>query len=170
MWNLALSVGVVALATVLVCGRRHIAATWRAWRDDPAADLRPWVAAVRGELDAEGAPRWNLIGWTVLLAVLIVATLLLISGCASVPVTAPPPGPAELGRAEDCSVTAPCSKTDGVWMPAPLASHLAGAETRWRACRESLERLSSPAPSATGLGLVCAGCAVAAAGLCAVAR
>lgn len=90
-------------------------------------------------------------------------TILLLGACSTVPTVAPTT--AELGEAIDCTVKAPCVQTTGVWMPGPLANHLAGAEKRWRVCRGELEKMDA-GPGLKTLGIVCGTCAAAGALTC----
>lgn len=94
----------------------------------------------------------------------LLATLL--AACATTHSTAQPDRFAE---AVDCTPEAPCSRTDGVWLPADLAVHLAGAEARWRECRKQLESCESPSGWGTCAACAAAGAALAG-GACAAAR
>jgi len=95
-----------------------------------------------------------------------VLAALLLAGCAtSTGTLSGAPGPEELGVAVDCTVETPCNRTEGVWMPAELAVHLAGSELRWRECRKHLEQVDD-GPGLKTLGIVCGTCAAAGALTC----
>lgn len=92
----------------------------------------------------------------------ILAALLLTS-CATIR-----PPEAVLAQAEDCTAAAPCSRTEGVWMPEPTANELARRALAWRECRaELVAQPDRVAPwvwtvGAFALGAVGGGVAVAA--------
>ena len=50
------------------------------------------------------------------------------------------------GKAEPCLASAPCAKTEGVWMPTDLAAQTAGWGAGLAECREQLKGCSYVAP------------------------